>query len=68
MEKFYNMYFGRIYKDDRQFISGLKLPNPENTPYSFINCDFHPRLNIELLEAYQNCEFIACNIHTDNRK
>ena len=39
----------------------MKLPNPKNQPYKFIDCSFHPRLEHTLKTKYKDSEFVNCD-------
>lgn len=47
MQVIKNMYFKLTYAEGQvgeRLISGLPLPDPAKGPYTFINCEVHPRL------------------------
>ena len=57
-----NTYFKLHYTDPDTLISGCHLPNPDNGPFSFENCTFHPAVREFLKTEYYNSIFIDCNI------
>lgn len=59
MKEIKNYYFKASF-DGPVYISGLRLPNPVDGPYRFIDCEFHPGLRDVLDKEYGNCEFVNC--------
>lgn len=53
-----NTYFKIAYHETMTLVSGMKLPDPENGPYKFIDCDIHPRLWETMQQLYATSEYI----------
>ena len=46
-------YFKSTFEEGPIYISGFSLPNPNEGPYKFIDCDFHPRLDDDITNNYR---------------
>ena len=55
MKELKNYYFKFLY-DEKPGISGLCLPNPDET-WHFIDCEIHPRLWEAMNQMYSHCKF-----------
>lgn len=60
MKTIRNYYFKQLH-DEPMLMSGANMPRPENGPFRFEDCEFHPRLWEALEQLYKGCEFDNCN-------
>ena len=52
-------YYKTEYEEDISLISGWHLPNP-SSKYTFVGCEFHPRLKNILKAKYADSMYIDC--------
>jgi len=54
-----NTYYKGVFGGQR-FMSGCNMPNPDDGPYEFIDCTFHPGLSNVLKQDYGDSVYVDC--------
>lgn len=57
----YENYYFKAKAGEPAFMSGLPMPPACEGPYTFIDCEFHPRLWDYIKELYSDSTFINCD-------
>jgi len=56
-----NVYYKYSFGSGGVYMSGCHLPDPNEGPYRFIRCDFHPGVWDDLKKNYTTSEFEDCD-------
>lgn len=60
MQRYENYYFKQLH-GEQALMSGLPLPDQDQGPYEFVDCNFHPRVWEALQQMYHTSTFTKCN-------